>query len=166
MVLTSPGQALKTLVNDGAHHRDKISKSLQSDGVPQNLINDLLGPATEIPVPEHGTPSLPAITELLNLGYSNASEVRSAPAMHSVLSQFVHATPISNWHIRRDIFPTLTAPAFAISLESAARGFERIALITLLLAGVSRETLDEPLNALSERCAQITTLAALYHFLG
>ena len=91
----SPGQALKTLVNDGAHRRDQISKSLQSDGVPQYLINDLLGPATAIPNPEHGTPPLPTLTEMLNLGYSNASDVRSAPAMYSVLSQFVHATPIS-----------------------------------------------------------------------
>ena len=162
----TPDEALKALVNDGAHLQEKISKSLRFDGVPQYLIDDLLGAAAAIPHPEHGSPSLPALTEMLMLAYPNSSGVHSAPAMYSVLSQFVHATPISNWHIRRDTFPTLTAPAYAVSLESAARGFERIASIAPVLAGVSSGSLDEPLNELRERCAQITSLASCYHLMG
>ena len=163
---TTPGEALKTLVNEGSLRRDEISKSLRSDGLPQPLIDELLGAAGTIPNPIPGVASPPKLTEMLRLAYPNPSGVHSAPAIYGVLSQFVHATPISNWHIRRDMFPTLTAPTFAISLEAAVRGFERIASITLLLAGISRQFLDEPLNALTARRAQITPLASIYHLLG
>ena len=162
----TPGESLRALVNEGALRRDEIFKSLQSDGVPQHLINDLLGAAGAIPKPEPGIASPPELTEMLNLAYPNPSGVHSAPAIYAVLSQFVHATPISNWHIRRDTFPTLTAPTFAISLEAAARGFERIASIAPVLAGTSTESLDEPLDELCARRATITELAFCYHQLG
>ena len=162
----TPREALRALVNDGALLRNKISMSLQSDGVPQHLINDLLGAAGAIPNPKPGNSTLPALPEILELAYPNSSGVHSARVMYSVLSQFVHATPVSIWHIRRDVFPTLTAPAYAISLESAARGFERIASITPRLAGISAKSLDEPLSKLYARRAQITLLASRYHLLG
>lgn len=163
---TTPGESLRALVNEGASRRDEISKSLQSDGMPQYLIDELLGAAGAIPNPVLGVASPPSLREMLDLAYPNPSGVHSAPAIYSVLSQFVHATPVSNWHIRRDIFPTLTAPTFAISLEAAARGFERIASITPRLAGISVESLDEPLDDLCERRAKLTPLASLYHLLG
>ena len=163
---TTPGEALEALANDGRVRRNQISLSLQSNGVPQHLIDDLLGAAGAIPDPEPESPTLPAIPEMLRVAYPNSSEVQYAPAMYGVLSQFVHATPISNWHIRRDTFPTLTAPIYAISLEAAARGFERIASITLRLAGINSESLDEPLNELYERCREITQLTSLLHLLG
>ena len=163
---TIAGEALKALVNEAALRRDEISKSLQSDGVPQHLIDELLGAAGAIPNPIPGIVSPPKLSEMLNLAYPNPSGVHSAPAMYSVLSQFVHATPISNWHIRRDIFPTLTAPTFAISLEAAVRGFERIGSIVPLLAGTSSQSLDEPLDELRARRAKITPLAFCYHQLG
>ncbi len=162
----SPGDALEALANDGRLHRNKISNSLQSDGVPQYLIDELIGAAGAIPNPEPESPSLPALPEMLKVAYPNPSGVHSAPAMYNVLSQFVHATPISNWHIRRDIFPTLTAPTYAISLEASVRGFERIASIAPRLAGISSESLDEPLDELRTRRAKITPLAFCYHLLG
>ncbi len=163
---TSPGEALKVLVNEGAHRRDGIHKSLQSDGVPQHLIDDLLGAAGAIPKPEPGSASPPKLTEMLNLSYPNPSGVQSASAIYGVLSQFVHATPISNWHICRDTFPSLTAPLYAISLEAAARGFERIASVATVLAGIRPEFLDEPLDELCARRAQLTSIASIYHSLG
>ncbi len=163
---TTPGEALTALVNEGALRRDEISNSLQSDGVPQHLIDELLGAAGAIPSPVPGVASPPKLAEMLSHAYPNPSGVHSAPAIYGVLSQFVHATPISNWHIRRDTFPTLTAPTFAISLEAAARGFERIASIAPRLAGTSRESLDEPLDELCERRAELTLVASIYHLLG
>lgn len=163
---TTPGEALEALANDGRIRRSKISKSLQSDGVPQHLIDELLGAAGAIPNPEPETPSLPALPEMLKIAYPNSAEVQYASAMYGVLSQFVHATPISNWHIRRDTFPTVTAPIYAISLEAAARGFERIASITPRLAGISSESLEEPLNVLYARRREITPLTSLLHLLG
>lgn len=161
-----PGESLRALVNEGALRRDEISKSLQSDGVPQHLIDEFLGAAGAIPNPEQGVASPPEMAEMLNLAYPNPSGIYSAPAMYGVLSQFVHATPISNWHIRRDTFPTLTAPTFAISLEAAARGFERIASIAPVLAGTNPEILDEPLDELRARISKIAELAYCYHQLG
>lgn len=163
---TTPGEALEALANDGRVRRKQISMGLQSDGVPQHLIDELLGAAGAIPAPEPASPSLPALSEMLKVAYPNFSEVQYAPAMYGVLSQFVHATPISNWHIRRDTFPTLTAPTFAISLEAAARGFERIASITLRLAGISSGSLNEPLNELYARRAMFTPLTSFLHHLG
>ena len=163
---TAPGEALKALVADGARRRDQIAKRLQSDRVPQYLIDDVLGAAVAIPHPEPGTQPPPPLKQMLPLAYPNPSGVDSARAMYSVLSQFVHATPLSNWHIRRDTFPSLTAPTYAISLEAAARGFERIASITPLLAGTSPKSLDRPLQQLRARCAELTRCAAVYHLLG
>ena len=162
----TPGEALRASINDGARHRDRIAKSLLSDGVPQYLIDDLLGAAAAIPHPEPGALSPPELKEMLRLAYPNPSGVDSARAMYSVLSQFVHATPVSNWHICRDFFPSLTAPTYAISLESAARGFERIASITPVLAGISPESLDRPLHEIRVRCVEISRCAAIYHLLG
>ena len=162
----TPGEALRASINDGALRRDRIAKNLQSDGVPQYLIDDLLGAAAAIPHPEPGALSPPELKEMLRLAYPNQSGVDSARAMYSVLSQFVHATPVSNWHICRDFFPSLTAPTYAISLESAARGFERIASITPVLAGISPESLDRPLHEIRVRCVEIARCAAIYHLLG
>ena len=162
----TPGEALRALVNDGARRRDRIAKSLQSDGVPQHLIDDLLGAAVAIPSPEPGAPSPPALEQMLKLAYPNPSGVDSARAMYRVLSQFVHATPVSNWHTCRNTFPSLTAPTYAISLESAARGFERIASIAPVLAGIRPESLDRPLHEVRARCAAIAQCTAIYHLLG
>ena len=134
--------------------------------MPQYLIDELIGAAGAIPNPEPESPSLPALPEMLKVAYPNPSGVHSAPVMYDVLSQFVHATPISNWHIRRDIFPTLTAPTYAISLEASARGFERIASIAPRLVGISAEALEEPLDELYGRRAEITRVASPLHSLG
>ncbi len=103
---------------------------------------------------------------MLTLAYPNRSGVDSAQAIYGVLSQFVHATPISNLHIHRDTFPSLSAPIYAIALEAAARGFERIATVTLLLGGLSPESIEYPLQEVQRRCADIASQASIYHCLG
>ena len=157
---STPVDALEALANDGRVRRNQISMSLQSDGVPQHLIDEVLGAAGAIPDPKPQSPSLPTLPEMLKVAYPNSSEVQYAPAMYGLLSQFVHATPISNWHIRRDTFPTVTAPIYAVSLEAAARGFERIASITPRLAGISAESLDRPLNELYAKRREMTPLTS------
>ncbi|MCY4518766.1 MAG: hypothetical protein OXB99_16165 [Acidimicrobiaceae bacterium] len=160
------GESLKALVNEAALRRDTVAKHLESDGVPRRLIDDLLGMSRAIPLSEPSEVSIPRLQAMLSLAYPNPSGVNSARAMYSVLTQFVHATPISNWHILRDNFPSLTAPIYAISLECAAQGFERIASVTPAMAGVDSAVLSEPLEVLRVRCREVMLAAGTYHLLG
>ena len=164
---TAPtGESLKALVNDGVRRRDRITEVLQSDGVPRPIIEDLLGPAINMPPFDLGQLELPPIGEMLTLAYPNPSGIDSAQAIYGVLSQFVHATPISTLHFQQDDFASLTAPVYAIAIEATARGFERIAVITLLLEGYSPASIQEPLQEVRQRCADIRSTAPIYHCLG
>ena len=160
------GESLKALVIEGVAQRDRITKSLQSDGISQSTIEDLLGPAINILLPEPSKVSTPRLDEILTLAYPNASGIDSARAIYSILSQFVHATPISNLHIHRGRFPSLSAPVYAISLQATALGFERIASVTSTLAGIDSESAEQALNAIRARASEIVWLAPLYHFIG
>lgn len=160
------GESLKALVNEAALHRDEVAMRLVSDGVPKDLVGELLSMAQVIPLSEPAEETVPGLQDMLNRAYPNPSGVDSAYVMYSVLSQFVHATPISNLHICRDKLPSLTAPIYAISLECATQGFEWIASITPLLAGFKSETLSEPLADLRARCREVMLAAGTYHMLG
>ena len=160
------GESLKALVNDGARRRDRIAEVLQSDGVPRPIVEDLLGPAVNIPQFDPGELKLPPIGEMLTLAYPNPSGIDSAQAIYGVLSQFVHATPISTLHHKRDMLPSVSAPVYAIAIEATARGFERIASITLPLGGLNLDSIQEPLQEVQQRCAEITARASIYHCLG
>ena len=129
------GESLKALVTDGVQRRDRIAISLRSDGVPRSIVEELLGPTVNIPQPDPGELDMPLLDEMLALAYPNPSGIDSAQAIYSVLSQFMHATPISTLHFQRDAFPSVSAPVYAVALEATARGFERIASIALLLRG-------------------------------
>lgn len=160
------GESLKALVNEAALRRDDAAMSLESDGVPKSLIDELLGMSSAIPLSEPSEVAVPGLPTMLERAYPNPSGVNSARAMYSVLTQFVHATPISNWHICRDTFPSLTAPTYAISLECATRGLERVASVTLLLAGVDPTALAVPMRDLRARCQEVKRAASIYHLLG
>lgn len=163
---STTGESFKALVNEAASLRDKVAQRLVSDGIPAQLVEELLGMAQAIAHSDAAEETVPELREMLGLAYPNPSCVNSARAMYSVLSQFVHATPISNWHICRDTFPSLTAPTYAISLECATQGFERIASITPLLAGVAPKALAEPLDELRARSREVMLAASTYHLLG
>ena len=160
------GESLKALVTDGVQRRDRIATRLRSDGVPRSIVEELLGPAVNIPQPDPGELDMPPLDEMLVLAYPNPSGVDSAQAIYSVLSQFVHATPISTLHFQRDTFPSVSAPVYAVALEATARGFERIASITLLLRGFEPESIQQPLEEIRRRGAEIANMATLYHCLG
>ena len=160
------GESLKALVNDGARRRDRIATGLQSDGVPRPIIEELLGPAVNIPQFDPRELEMPSVGEMLTLAYPNPSGIDSAQAIYGVLSQFVHATPISTLHFQQGKFPSVSAPVYAIAIEATARGFERIASITLRLGGLNSESIQQPLEEVQLRCAEIASKACFYHCLG
>ena len=160
------GESLRALVNDGARRRDRIADRLQSDGVPKPIIEELLGPAVNIPQFDPGELKMPSVGEMLTLAYPNPSGINSARAIYGVLSQFVHATPISSLHHQRNTFASVTAPVYAIAIEAAARGFERIASITLLLRGLSPESIQQPLEEVRRCCDEVVSRAFFHHCLG
>ncbi len=108
---------------------------------------------------------MPTPGEMLPLAYLNPSGIDSAQAIYGVLSQFVHATPISTLHHKRDTFASVSAPIYAIALEATARGFERIASITLPLGGLNPEAIQPPLEELQRQSAEIASRAFIYHCL-
>ena len=77
-----------------------------------------------------------------------------------------HATPISTLHHQRDTFASVSAPVYAIAMEAVARGFERIASITLLLGGLDPESIQRPLEEVQRRCDEVASKALFYHGLG
>lgn len=161
-----PGDSLRALVAASLEQRDRIRENLRPDGLDIRLVDDLLGPIAHIRVPELGAVTLPGIDELLSQTHRSATGIESSRVIYSVLSQFVHATPLSILHLHRDEFPSLTAPTWAISVEAACRGFERLASVSLLLASLHSDSLASPLLELRQRTAQVITTCTMYHSLG
>ena len=160
------GDSLRALVAASLSQRDRIRENLRSDGVDVRLIDDLLGPISDLQLPELGTVTLPGIDQMLSQTHRTASGVESSRAIYGVLSQFVHATPLSILHIQRDEFPSLSAPTWAISVEAACRGFERLATVSLLLADLDPDSLEVPLRDLQQSAVQVIRTCAIYHCLG
>lgn len=160
------GDSLRALVADSMTQRERIRGGLISDGVSAGVISDLLGPADEIELPALRTVSLPSLDELLSMTYPNSSGVESARPMYALLSQFVHATPLSLLHIQRDSLPSLSAPMWAVSVEAACRGFQRIAAVSLLLADIKPEPLMPALSKIRTSADHVASICTAYHFLG
>ena len=86
--------------------------------------------------------------------------------MYALLSQFVHATPLSLLHIQRDTLPSLSAPMWAVSVEAACRGFQRIAAVSILLADIKPEPLMPALSKIRTSADRVASVCTAYHFLG
>lgn len=164
---TNPaGDSLRALVADSMTQRERIRSGLISDGVSADVISDLLGPAEEIELPALRSVSLPNLDDLLSMTYLNGSGVESARPMYALLTQFVHATPLSLLHIQRDILPSLSAPMWAVSVEAACRGFQRIAAVSILLADIKPEPLMPALSKIKVSADNAASVCTAYHFLG
>lgn len=166
-VATSPtGDSLRALVAESKHHVQRVREGWIADGVPQSVIDDLLGPATELLASTPGDFQLPPLTEMLSAVHRTSSGIDSARPMYSVLSQFVHATPLAALHLQRDWFPSLSAPVYAIAVEAACRGFFNIAASTLLVACEGGVPLGPSLDELGRALSDVIFEASRWHFLG
>jgi hypothetical protein len=160
------GAAFGALVTDGRDYLSAIRMRLVSDGGPTGRFDALVGHAGPLLNAPACDSVLPPIEELIGLAYPTASGIESARPMYSVLSQFVHATPLSVLHLQRDEWTSLTAPTYAIAVEAACRGFVSTARVTVLLACEPAPQVDEAIGELIERAQDVISAATAWHFLG
>lgn len=160
------GDSLRAMVADSKRHAQRVFETMTSDGVPRLQIEALLADAVDLLGVEPGPFKMPPPSELLETAYPNPSGVDSARVMYSVLSQFVHATPVVMWHLRRDTFHSVTAPIYAIAVEAACRGFTNVARTTLTIACDHDEPLGIALRGLLEAAHRVRLEASRWHVLG
>ncbi len=160
------GEALGAVVTDARDYLSAIRTRLVSDGIPSGTFDALVGQAAELLHAPTCDGVLPPIEELIAHAYQTASGIESGRPMYSVLSQFVHATPLSVLHLRRDEWASLTAPTYAIAVEAACRGFVSIARVTILLACEPAPQLDDAIGELVERLRYVIAAATVWHVLG
>jgi hypothetical protein len=144
----------------------RVVETMTSDGVAVQRITALLGDAADLLAVEPGHFEVPPVSRLLEAAYPNPSGVDSARVMYSVLSQFVHATPLVMWHLRRAAFHSITAPIYAVAIEAACRGFSNVATTTLTIACDRDNQLDVALRELWQSADHVRFEASRWHLVG
>ncbi len=160
------GDSMRAIVADSKRYIARVRESMISAGSRPEAVDALLAAAGTLREADPGDLTLPSIDQLLPLAYPNASDVDSARVMYSMLSQFVHATPLAVLHLRRDEFHSVTAPIYAISIEAACRGFFNIARTTLTISVERDQRLEDALHDLAEALVEVRRVTAPWHCLG
>jgi hypothetical protein len=160
------GDSMRAIVAESKRHIRRVRDTMLSAGAQRRAVDDLIGVAGNLLESDPGEIRVPPTDKLLAVAYPNPSGVDSARVMYSVLSQFVHATPLSLLHLERDAYPSVTAPIYAIAVESACRGFFNVARTTLSIACGRDTELDEALVQLARSLGDVSFAAARWHCLG
>lgn len=164
---TAPtGESMRAIVADSKRYIRRVRDTMVSAGAQPRAVDALLAAAGNLRQADPGDFRIPSNDELLALAYPNASGVDSARVMYGVLSQFVHATPLSVLHLRRDTYHSVTAPIYAIGVEAACRGFFNVARTTLTISVDRGRELDDALAQLAQVLGEVRFTAARWHCLG
>ena len=162
----APGVGLSSIVSDSRRRVAKVRQSLHGDNVPHDYIDHLLGQATLLP---EGTPvpeELPGIREILERAYPSVGGDKSAYAIYSLLSQFVHPTPIAVLHLQKDLFPSISTPMYAVAVEAACRGFWSTAISVLSICCEVDNEMKLAHDQLTELAGEVVLEANKWHFIG
>ena len=157
---------MHAIVDDSRRRVEKVRDSLATDDVPRDRVDHLLGDATELLLAAPTTLSLPPLPEMLRAAHPSSVGVDTANPLYSVLSQFVHPSPLAVLHLQRDVFPSLSAPMYAVAVEGSCRGFARTAISTLAICCDLDNALSVALEGLMEALADVVLDAMRWHFLG
>lgn len=161
-----PGDGLHAIVDDGRRRVLEIRNSRAVEDLRNGAIDHLLGDATDLLKAQPSSVPLPDLAVLLREGHPTGSGVESAGPTYSVLSQFVHATPLAVLHLQRDTFPSLSAPVFAVAVEATCRGFANTARASLAISCTPTAELSEALDELETALAEVVLDAMRWHMLG
>lgn len=162
----APGVGLSSIVSDSRCRVTKVRQSLHGDNVPHDYIDHLLGRATLLP---EGTPmpkELPGIREILERAYPSVGGGKSAYATYSLLSQFVHPTPIAVLHLQEDRSLSISTPMYTVAVEAACRGFWSTAISTLSICCEIDDEMNLANDQLTEVAAEVVLEANKWHFIG
>jgi hypothetical protein len=155
-----------SLVSDCSNLIKKVVSLLETEEVPSDVIQSLLGGSLDFPKGDNPKRILPKIDVLVSAAYMNPSNVDSAKPTYAFLSQFVHSTPISVLQLRPGRWTSLNAPSFAISVEAACRGFRTVAQVTLTMSLEMTAELRSRLQLLDNAVIGVVESAMDSHFLG
>lgn len=160
------GRALEALLGEAQSQLKATRELMLNEGIPANIAVAELSRADPLAVaPLAKTPS-PPIAELLDVAYGvDARHTPFALPMYSILSQFVHATPIAAMHLKRATFHSLSAPAFAVAVEAACLGFWSIATVGSALALGAAPSLAAPRRHLEAALGKVHSASSRFHFL-
>lgn len=161
-----PGDRLHAIVDDSRQRVEKVRNSLATDDVPRDRVDHLLGDATELLQAAPATTSLPSLSEMLATAHPSSTGADTANPLYGLLSQFVHPSPLALLHLQRDVFPSLSAPMYAVAVEGCCRGFARTATSTLAICCDPDDALSTALERLSEALRGVVFDAMRWHFLG
>jgi len=161
-----PGDGLHAIVDDSRRRIEKVRNSLATDDVPSNRVDHLLGDATELLHAAPAVSRLPSLQEMLATAHPSSAGVDTANPLYSLLSQYVHPSPLAVLHLQRDDFPSLSAPMYAVAVEASCRGFARTAMSTLAICCEPDDTLSAALDRLLEALSDVVFDAMRWHFLG
>jgi hypothetical protein len=162
----TPGTGLHAIVDDSRRRVEKVRDSLAVDDIPRDRIDHLLGGSKDLLDAKPAATVLPSVVEMLPVAYPSTTGTDTANPLYSLLSQFVHPTPIAVLHLQRDEFPSISAPMYAVAVEATCRGFWRTAMSTLAIACHGGDELDEALARLTEALGEVVFDAMKWHFIG
>lgn len=162
----APGVGLSSIVEDSRRRVIKVRNSLAGDKVPLDHIDHLLGQAMWLPEGNPKPERLPGIREILESAYPSVEGNKSAYAIYSLLSQFVHPTPIAVLHLQRDRFSSISAPMYAVAVEAACRGFWSTAISTLSICCETDNEMELAYDQLTALAAEAVLEASNWHFIG
>ena len=161
------GNSIKAMLGEARYHVDSAKAWMQSERLPSRVADRLLNGAELLLQADFASLRLPDMTTMIVTAYpTRQGGTAWALPMYGILSQFVHYSPIATLHLQREVFPSISAPAFAVAVDAACHGHYLTILGASAVAyGEAREPLLPVLQALATALSRVKSIASAAHFL-
>lgn len=103
---------------------------------------------------------------MLAIAHPSSTGVDTANPLYGLLSQFVHPSPLAVLHLQSDLFPSLSAPMYAVAVEASCRGFSRTAMSIVAICCEPSDELSAAVDGLTGALGRVVFDAMRWHFLG
>lgn len=158
--------ALHGYVGDAQTRLRRIQETFRSSGIPEHVVEEILGTAQQILNARTRDYDFPAQSVTLREGYAAWGGEDWVRPIYSVLSQWTHATPLAALHLRRGQFTSLTTPMLAVALDAACHGFLALAIAAVPAALTPKVRQDVNTDELTARCSEVRFVAGAFHLIG
>ncbi len=163
----SSGSSARALFGEAQFQLAAARQAMLKEGISPEHVDAWLAAANPVASAGTGDHRLPSIDSMLDVAYAVDERFTAfARPMYSILSQFIHGTPIAVMHLSRSTFPSLSAPTFAVSVHAACFGYWWVAKSSLALAfGPKVAELNPEFQELAHALAHVRSTANAFHFL-
>lgn len=164
---------LQGYFEDVARRVSVAERRFREAGVEKEVSTGLLGNVDVLPlIAERGAEQVEdselmpdRMEDLLNTVYSSMEAQRWASDAYAILTQFVHVTGIAIQHVRPGQWHSLTAPMYALTLDTLASGFVYHAYAVALLSGHYDARISAMFEDLQGCASDLLAEANRLHFL-